>query len=313
MSTPNDDLIRNGIPGDADAIDIVVIPRARDLGGFRVKRALPSSTRRMVGPFVFLDQMGPAALAPGEGMDVRPHPHIGLATLTYLFDGEVMHRDSLGNEIAIRPGELNWMTAGRGIVHSERTPLELRTTGSKLAGIQSWVALDEAHEEMAPAFVHHDASEMPFVTDTGIRARVVVGSMAGAASPVETSTPTLYADVALEPAASFPVDADYEERAIYTVGGRVSIGGEAYDAEQLLVFRPGDRLTVTALDGGARFMVLGGDAMGPRHIWWNFVSSRAERIEQAKEDWKAGRFGKVPNDDEFIPLPEPDPKPVYYP
>ena len=304
------------IPGDkhsCDAVDVVVVPRARDLGGFEVRRALPSIERRMVGPFVFFDQMGPAALGAGQGMDVRPHPHIGLATLTYLFDGEVMHRDSLGNEIAIRPGELNWMTAGRGIVHSERTPQPLRRAGSRLWGIQSWVALASKDEECEPAFVHHDAGDMPVVSDGGVEARIIAGSVLGAASPVATSSPTFYADVTLRSGAAFPLDPDYEERAVYPVSGSIEISGDVFGAERLLVFRPGDRITITAPDG-ARFMALGGESMeGRRYIWWNFVSSSRERIEQAKQDWKAGRFDPVPNDAEFIPLPEPDAKPVDYP
>jgi redox-sensitive bicupin YhaK (pirin superfamily) len=313
MSSEGD---RNPVPGDAlscDSIETVIVPRSRDLGGFEVRRALPAAQKRMVGPFIFFDQMGPADLAIGEGMDVRPHPHIGLSTLTYLFDGEVMHRDSLGTEIAIRPGELNWMTAGRGIVHSERTPQALRRTGSKLYGIQSWVALASDDEERAPEFIHHDAGSMPVLSGDGKEVRVIAGSLLGVTSPVKTSSPMVYADVSLEAGVAFPLDPGFDERALYTVAGEIEVGGDVFSAAQLLVFRAGDRITIKARRD-ARFMVLGGDPMdGPRFIWWNFVSSSRERIEQAKEDWKEGRFDSVPNESEFIPLPGPDPKPVNYP
>ena len=303
-------------PGNAHAADLietVIVPRARDLGSFEVRRALPSAQRQMVGPFIFFDQMGPSEFLLGAGMDVRPHPHIGLSTVTYLFDGEVMHRDSLGTELPIRPGELNWMTAGRGIVHSERTPQELRAVRSKLFGIQSWVALSAKDEETSPDFVHYDASEMPVLTDEGKTVRVIAGSILGASSPVKTSSPMFYADVALQAGASVPLDPGHDERAIYTVSGEIEISGDVFEPAQLLVFRPGDRITIRARTA-ARFMMLGGEPMdGPRHIWWNFVSSRLDRIEQAKAEWKAARFDSVPGDSEFIPLPEPDPPPVRYP
>jgi redox-sensitive bicupin YhaK (pirin superfamily) len=303
-------------PGDkraCDAIDIVIVPRARDLGGFEVRRALPSPKRQMVGPFIFFDQMGPAEFLLGAGIDVRPHPHIGLSTVTYLFDGEIMHRDSLGSELPIRPGELNWMTAGRGIVHSERTPPRLRTGGSKLFGIQSWVALSAADEETAPDFVHYDSGQMPVLADDGKTVRVIAGSILGATSPVRTSSPMFYADVSLRAGAAVPLDPAYDERAIYTVSGEVDIAGDVFGPAQLLVFRPGDRITIRARSD-ARFMMLGGEPMdGPRIIWWNFVSSRMDRIEQAKADWKAARFDSVPGDSEFIPLPEPPPPPVRCP
>ena len=304
------------LPGDklaCDAIETVIIPRARDLGSFEVRRALPSDKRQMIGPFIFFDQMGPAEFLLGNGMDVRPHPHIGLSTVTYLFDGEIMHRDSLGTELPIRPGELNWMTAGRGIVHSERTAQRLRTVGSKLFGIQSWVALSATDEETAPDFVHYDAGEMPVLSERGTTVRVIAGSILGATSPVKTSSPMFYADVALDAGSSMPLDPAYEERAIYTVSGEIEISGDVFKQAQLLIFRPGDRITIRA-STDARFMMLGGEPMdGPRIIWWNFVSSRKDRIEQAKADWKAARFDTVPNDSEFIPLPEPDPEPVRYP
>ncbi len=295
------------VPGDARsyaAIDTIVVPRSRDIGGFSVRRALPSAERRMVGPFVFFDQMGPAEFLLGNGLDVRPHPHIGLATVTYLFQGEIMHRDTLGTVLPIRPGELNWMTAGRGIAHSERTAPDQRTAGAKLFGIQSWVALTAKDEETAPTFEHYGADEMPVLTGEGKTVRVIAGSVLGATSPVRTSSPMFYADVALEPGAAVPLDPDHDERAIYTVEGEIDIAGDAFGPGQLLVFKPGDRNTVRAR-GAARFLMLGGEPLdGPRHIWWNFVSSRKERIEQAKEDWKAGRFDTVPGETEFIPLPE---------
>lgn len=294
-------------PGDefaCDAIDAVIVPRARDLGGFSVRRALPSTQRQMVGPFIFFDQMGPAEFLLGAGIDVRPHPHIGLSTVTYLFGGEIMHRDSLGNALPIRPGELNWMTAGRGIAHSERTPPELRPLGSKLFGIQTWVALSAKDEENAPDFVHYGAGEMPVLSSEDKTVRVIAGSMFGVSSPVKASSAMFYADVALKAGTSVPLDPDYEERAIYTVAGDIEIAGDVFAPAQLLVFRPGDRITILAKTD-ARFMALGGEPMdGPRHIWWNFVSSRKDRIEQAKADWKMGRFDAVPGDSEFIPLPE---------
>ncbi|WP_420394112.1 pirin family protein [Acuticoccus sp.] len=297
-------------PGDAraaDAIETVIIPRARDLGGFEVRRALPSPKRQMVGPFIFFDQMGPSEFVLGEGIDVRPHPHINLATVTYLFDGEIMHRDSLGTEIAIRPGAVNLMTAGRGIVHSERTAPDVKSRGARLFGLQTWVALPREHEEMEPAFKHHGADELPVVEADGVRARLVAGSAWGATSPLRAQSDMIYADVALAPAAAVPVDASYEERALYTVAGSIEIGGQRHEPGALLVLRPGDPITVRNVgEGEARFALVGGATMdGPRYIWWNFVSSRRERIEQAKAEWKAGRFDTVPGDaEEFIPLPE---------
>jgi redox-sensitive bicupin YhaK (pirin superfamily) len=259
----------------------------------------------MVGPFIFFDHFGPAHFRSGSGIDVRPHPHIGLATLTYLFDGEIMHRDSLGTAIAIRPGEINWMTAGRGIVHSERTGPERRASGDDLHGLQCWVALPAATEETAPAFAHHGVAEFPVVRDGDNTVRVVVGSLYGARSPVATASETVFADAALRAGSALPLDAGHEERAIYVIDGEIDIGGDRFGRDRLLVFRPGDPITLTAVTD-AHLMILGGAAMdGPRHIWWNFVSSRKERIEQAKAEWAAGHFGKVPGDEiEFIPLPE---------
>ncbi|MBY0335195.1 MAG: pirin family protein [Acetobacteraceae bacterium] len=286
--------------------ELVIIPRAHDLGGFEVRRALPTKQRQMVGPFIFLDQMGPGEFLTGSGLDVRPHPHIGLSTLTYLYEGEILHRDTLGVQQAIRPGEVNWMTAGRGIAHSERTDAARRGQVNRLFGIQSWVALPRAREEAEPAFAHHAAGELPFVEDGGMTLRLVCGEGWGLRSPVTVSSPLFYADVALAPEAAVPLPDGHEERAAYVVSGQVEVAGDVFDAGRLLVFRAGDRLSLRAGPHGARLLLLGGAAMdGPRHIFWNFVSSSRERIEQAKQDWKAGRFGTVPGDEhEFIPLPE---------
>jgi hypothetical protein len=283
----------------------VIVPRSVDLGEFSVRRALPSARSRMVGPFIFFDHFGPAEFRAGSGIDVRPHPHIGLATVSYLFDGEIMHRDSLGTEVAIKPGEVNWMTAGRGIVHSERTGAELRATGSPIHGLQMWVALPQAKEEMEAAFAHHETSEFPMVADDGKTVRVVVGSLYGAASPVPVVHETFFGDVHLKAGTRLPIDADHEERALYVIDGVIDITGDRFEPGRLLVFKPGDRIDVTAVND-AHVVILGGAPMdGPRHIWWNFVSSSKERIEQAKADWRAGHFEKVPGDEiEFIPLPE---------
>ncbi|HXL48488.1 MAG TPA: pirin family protein [Xanthobacteraceae bacterium] len=288
-----------------DALELVIVPRVRDLGdGFSVRRALPHGKRQMVGPFIFFDQMGPVQFLAGQGLDVRPHPHIGLATVTYLFDGRVMHRDSEGNALEITPGAMNLMTAGRGIAHSERSPPGARKGAEGMFGIQSWIALPQAHEETAPSFQHFDAGSLPLIEDGGVRARVIAGSAFGKTSPVGMLSQWLYAEVVLAPGASAPLDPDQEERAIYVAEGEVDIAGETFEGPRLLIFRPGDRITVRALRR-TRLMFLGGAALeGPRYIWWNFVSSRKERIEQAKEDWKTGRFAPVPNETEFIPLPE---------
>jgi hypothetical protein len=294
------------MPGDARAcraIRHVVVPRARDLGSFTVRRALPSVAKQMVGPFVFFDQMGPSEFLLGQGLDVRPHPHIGLSTVTYLFDGEVMHRDSLGVVQSIRPGALNLMTAGRGIVHSERTSPDLRATGSRLYGIQAWAALPQSHEETDPAFIHHAASGLPLIEDRSLRIRVVMGDVYGATSPVRFPHPAFYGEAVMQAGAKLPLDPTYDERAVYVVEGSVDIAGDVFEAGRLLIFAPGDRIHITALTN-ARLIALGGEPMdGPRHIWWNFVSSRKERIDQAKADWAAARFDTVPFDPEFIPLP----------
>lgn len=299
----------------ASSIDVVIVPRTRDLGdGFEVRRALPSSERRMVGPFVFWDQMGPVVLTPGRGLDVRPHPHIGLATVTYLFDGAILHRDSLGSVQPILPGAVNWMTAGRGIVHSERTPPEVRTTGDRLFGIQSWVALPRSEEECAPAFVHYGRETLPVVEGDGVRLRVIAGEMAGARSPVATAWEILYGDLGLDAGARFPLPADHEERAVYVVDGALTLAGRDCAAGELIVLSAGREVMLSA-SRPARVMIFGGAAMdGPRHVWWNLVSSSRDRIEQAKADWREGRFPTVPGETEFIPLPdEPKPAPVNYP
>jgi redox-sensitive bicupin YhaK (pirin superfamily) len=295
-----------GEPQTVDAIDTIIIPRARDLGGLEVRRVLPSTDHQMVGPFIFFDQMGPAEFVLGEGLDVRPHPHINLATLTYLFGGEVLHRDSLGTEQVIRPGAVNLMTAGEGIVHSERMDETYKERGAELFGLQTWLALPRDKEEMAPSFVHQAADDLPLIEDGKAHARLVVGSAWGERSPVPTYSDTVFADVTLPPKGRIPIDAQHEERAIYPIAGSVTIGGEDFDPGQLLILRPGEALTVT--NPGtveAHFVLVGGATMDSRrHIWWNFVSSRQERIEQAKAEWKAGRFDTVPGDEEeFIPLP----------
>ena len=299
-------------------IEMVILTRAREIvDGFNVRRALPSAKRRMVGPFIFLDQMGPEVLRAGSGLDVAPHPHIGLATVTYLFEGELMHRDSLGTVQPIRPGEVNWMSAGRGIAHSERTPPAMRLSGSQLFGIQSWVALPQKYEESDPAFAHHGAHELPVIEGEGKRVRVITGSLYGAQSPVQTLSEMFYADITLVEGASLPIPAEHEERAAYIVEGSVNLlpHDGTYNAGQLLIFKTGAEITLQAHGSSpARLMLLGGEPMdGARHIWWNFVSSSKERIEQAKDDWRAGRFAPVPDETEFIPLPGSGPAVVRYP
>ena len=294
--------------GDAyqcEAIADLIVPRTVDLGDMTVRRALPSARSRMVGPFIFFDHFGPAEFRAGKGIDVRPHPHIGLATVTFLFDGEIMHRDSLGTAVAIKPGEVNWMTAGRGIVHSERTGAERRAAGGPIHGLQMWVALPAADEEIEAAFAHYDAAEFPLVEDNGKRVRVVLGTLYGARSPARTISATVFAEATLKAGASLPIDPDAEERALYLTAGGIDIAGDSFAPGQLLVLRAGDAIEVKATQD-TRLVIVGGEPMdGPRHIWWNFVSSRKERIDQAKQEWKSGFFGKVPGDEiEFIPLPE---------
>ena len=293
-------------------IDLRITPHVRDLGdGFTVRRAIPDAQRRAVGPFVFFDQMGPVRLAPGRGLDVRPHPHIGLATVTYLFEGEILHRDSLGNERAIRPGEVNWMTAGRGIVHSERTRPELRAAGPALSGVQTWVALPREEEECEPAFSHH--AQLPEWEEGGVAIRLILGDLLGLSSPVATLSPTLYADISLQATRRFAVPAKHEERAIHVIEGSLMVGGQRSDAGEMLVLTPGSEAILEALTP-VRVLLFGGATLdAPRHVWWNFVSSRSDRIMQAADDWKNGRFAAVPGETEFIPLPERGPRFVSYP
>jgi len=276
----------------------------RDIGGFAVRRVLPSVPKQMVGPFIFFDHMGPARLAPGEGLDVRPHPHIGLATVTYLFEGEILHRDSLGSVQPIRPGDVNWMTAGRGIAHSERTPPELRAAGPGVHGIQTWVALPRESEEAAPSFSHHPQATLPVIEPPGATVRVIAGRAFGVRSPVAVFTDTLYAAAELDPGASVVLTPEHEERGVYVVEGDVTIGDAAVGTGQLAVLAEGVEVEVRA-PFSATLMLLGGAKMdGSRFIWWNFVSSSKERIERAKDDWREDRFGRVPGETERIPLPE---------
>ena len=290
-----------------------LLPTTHDLGGFKVHRTLPHRERTTIGPFIFFDQMGPARLPPGEGIDVRPHPHINLATVTYLFAGAIEHRDSLGTFARIEPGAVNLMTAGRGIVHSERSPVELRPDGPTLSGIQTWLALPSAKEEIDPAFEHVAAADLPVVQASGATARVVMGSLWGVTSPVTCHSETIYADVALEAGGSIPIDVSTDERGLYVAEGDASLDGRALDPGTLYVLRPGIAATLRSQRGG-HVMLCGGQPLdGPRHVWWNFVSSRRDRIREAREDWKAMRFPLVPQDsDEYIPLPE-VPKTVSYP
>lgn len=291
-----------------DAVDMVIVPPARSLGnGFEVRRALPNAQRQMVGPFVFFDQMGPTVLQEGRGLDVRPHPHIGLATVTYLLEGALTHRDSLGTLQVIRPGELNWMTAGSGIVHSERSPAEARQDGASLFGLQAWVALPERHEETAATFAHHDAAALPLIEDKGARVRVIAGELFGSRSPAATHSDLFYADVELHKGARIEIGAEHEERAVYVVAGNIAVGSKSqcFGAGQLVVLRPGGPALIKGLSPQpARCMLLGGEPLGPRFVWWNFVSSSRDRIMQAKADWEADRFAKVPGETERIPLPD---------
>lgn len=288
-------------------------PVTHNLGGFRVNRTLPARDRTMVGPFIFFDQMGPAHLDPGHGIDVRPHPHINLATVTYLFEGAIDHRDSLGTFATITPGAVNLMTAGHGIVHSERSPAALRGPGVVLSGIQTWLALPEAVEECPPAFEHVGADDLPVIRDHGVEARVVMGTLWGAAAPTTTHAHTIYADIALAPGGTIPVDDAADERGLYLAVGDATLDGMPLEPMRLYVLRPGAAATLRSELGG-RVMLCGGEAFATaRHVWWNFVSSRPERIEQARADWKARRFPVVPEDaEERIEIPE-IPKTVSYP
>jgi len=287
-------------------------PATHDLGGFKVYRTLPHRERTMVGPFLFFDQMGPAHLPPGNGVDVRPHPHIGLSTVTYLFEGAFQHRDSLGSDIRITPGAVNLMTAGAGIVHSERSPDDVRIDGPRLDGIQTWLALPDGQEDRAPAFEHVAADKMPVVEAHGATARVIMGSLWGATSPVTAYAETIYADIVLAPGAAVPIDDSTDERAIYLASGEATLDGLALEPQRLYVLRPGVAATLRSQAGG-RAMLAGGAAFAtPRQVWWNFVHSSRDAIREAKRAWKAGEFASVPNDSEWIPLPE-VPKTVSYP
>lgn len=305
--------IEPGCPDEVgiDSIQTLIVPRSRDLGGFEVRRALPAPKQQMVGPFIFFDQAGPAELLTGQGIDVRPHPHIGLGTVTYLYRGDFHHRDSTGADQIIRPGELNWMVAGRGVSHSERTSAAARTGPNGLFGIQTWLALPEAHEDIAPMFEHHGKETLPMIEDHGVSVRLILGNAYGKFAPATMFSETFYADVRLEAGARLPMPDDHEDRGIYIVEGSISIAGREFEAAQMMVFRPGDRITVAAGEKGARLMILGGATLsGPRYIWWNFVASSRERIEEAKAEWRAqnwgaGRFDLPIDDrDEHIPLPE---------
>jgi redox-sensitive bicupin YhaK (pirin superfamily) len=288
----------------SSSVALVIKPRTRDLGGFEVARVLPYAKHRMVGPFIFFDRMGPSDFPAGEGINVRPHPHIGLATVTYLLDGEIMHRDDLGYAQAIRPGDVNWMTAGRGIVHSERTRDEVRDQPSTVFGIQSWIALPKDQEECDPGFFHHSADTLPVISQPGMDMRLIAGSAYGETSPVETTSPMFYLDVHTDAGVTLDITNEYAERAVYIVAGDIQLDGTSYGENEMLVLNPDADIDVTA-SSGTRFMLLGGDPIdGERHIWWNFVSSSKERIEHAKDDWKSGRFGTIDGDDEFVPLPE---------
>jgi redox-sensitive bicupin YhaK (pirin superfamily) len=307
----------------SDALETLIVPRARDLGGFEVRRALPAPERQMVGPFIFFDQMGPAEFITDGGIDVRPHPHIGLGTVTYLYEGEFEHRDSVGTHQMIYPGEVNWMVAGRGVTHSERTSTETRATRHKLYGIQTWLALPSNKEDMAPEFEHHKEKVLPVIEDRGARARLILGSAYGVESPVTMQSETFYLDVILEPGAVFPLPDNHEDRGLYITEGEVEVAGDLFEKGRMMVFRPGDRISVKAGPQGARLMALGGATLGEeRYLWWNFVSSSTDRIEEAKRAWKEGDWANGPfhlppgDEDEFIPITDeleervPLPRPV---
>ena len=298
------------IPSFAATIEQVLLPAVRDLGdGFQVRRALPSAQRRMVGPFIFLDSFGPVAFRSGEGLDTRPHPHIGLATLTYLIEGEILHRDSEGYVQPIRPGEVNVMTAGRGIVHSERSSEGFRAGGGTVFGFQSWMALPAAHEETDPGFQHLGAAELPVIEGEGISLRLIAGTMHGHRAGTRAFSDLFNADVSLTDGARLRIDAEHVERAVYVVSGAIEIAGQtgSFGKDRLVVFKPGAEIVLSA-SGATRLMLLGGEPLPEkRHIYWNFVSSRPERIEQAASDWRDRRFPGVPGETEFIPLPDAPP------
>ena len=291
----------------------IITPSTHDLGAFEVRRTLPNKARTMVGPFIFVDQFGPAHFDIGRGMDVRPHPHINLSTLTYLFEGAIDHRDSLGTYATIRPGACNLMTAGRGIVHSERTPAAERATGSGISGMQTWLALPDGKEEIDAAFEHVAKDDLPLIEDNGVSARVIMGSLWDATSPITQHAATIYADILMNAGATIPIDAEADERAVLVALGDASLDGELLDRYSLYILKPGQAMTLRA-ETDARVMLLGGEAFTtPRHVWWNFVSSSRDRINDAKQEWKDRKFPLVPGDsEEFIPIPE-VPKTVSYP
>lgn len=295
-----------------DAIQHLIEPHVQDLGGFQARRLLPSDAIALIGPFVFFDHLGPAVFPPGQGVDVRPHPHINLATVTYLFEGILLHRDSVGSVQEIRPGAVNWMTAGRGIVHSERTPDDDRAQEATLHGIQTWVALPDEHEETDPSFRHHSATDLPTWTDSGVSFTLIAGEAYGRKSPVQTFSPMIYLDVQLAPGTHFALPDAYREQAIYSVTEGLQINKMAIAQHRLAVLTSGTVVNVSA-DRAARCLVVGGEPVGVRHKRWNFVSSRLERIEQAKQDWREGRFAPVPQETEFIPLPEETSRPKEQP
>jgi len=295
------------------AVIQTIVPVTHDLGDFKVNRTLPARERTMVGPFIFVDEFGPARLPAGQGMDVRPHPHINLATVTYLFEGAIEHRDSIGSHAVIEPGAINLMTAGSGIVHSERSPQMLRTEGPSLYGMQTWLGLPDGQEEVAPAFDHVPQEALPLVEYEGARARVLMGTLWGATAATPQHSATIYADIALGPGGSIPIDSNADERAAMLVGGEAKLDGQALDLFALYILRPGHVARLSSASG-ARLMLMGGQAFTTRrYVFWNFVSSSRDRINQAKEDWKALRFDLIPGDDqEYIPLPE-KPMTVSYP
>lgn len=294
-----------------DAIETMIVPRARDLGGFEVKRALPAPQRQMVGPFIFFDQAGPAEFLTGQGVDVRPHPHIGLGTVTFLYRGDFHHRDSIGTDQVILPGAVNWMVAGKGVTHSERTSEQGRKGPHSLYGIQTWIALPEDREEMDPIFEHHGKEALPRFEAEGINATLILGSAYGATAPATLYSDTFYLDVTLAPGARFPLPDDQEDRGLYITEGSVTIAGDRFEAGRMMVFRPGDRITVAAGPQGARLMALGGATLnGPRYVWWNFVASSRDKIDHAREEWRAANWGEgqfvLPegDDHEFTPAPD---------
>ena len=296
--------------GELAALDTLIVPRARDIGAFDVQRVLPSAKRRLVGPFIFFDQFGPAEFSEGQGMDVRPHPHIGLATVTYVFQGGIVHKDSLGNDLEITPGAVNWMVAGRGISHSERTAPERRRKGERIYGIQTWIALPERHEDTAPSFEHVAKDDLPLIEDEGKSLRLILGHAYGERAPVSVYSDMFYADVMLDAGAKLPLPDDHEDRAVHVVEGEIEVNGVCFEQGRMLVFRPGEKVTLVSRTP-SRLMLLGGETMdGPRHIWWNFVSSSKEKIEHAKDEWRKGNWDEglfslpAGDDAEHIPLPD---------